>query len=52
MKRTITLVAAALALTVLLSGCSSDYEGMSLKERWKAMADRQDADARAFVAAD
>jgi hypothetical protein len=54
MKITIRLVVAALAAIGLLSGCATNADGtsMSLSERWKAMADRQDAAARAFVASD
>ena len=41
----------ALAATVLLSGCAKDESGrrLTLAEQWKRMADKQDADARAFV---
>jgi hypothetical protein len=54
MKITIRLAVAVLTAIGLLSGCATNPDGtsMSLSERWKAMAERQDAAARAFVSAD
>jgi uncharacterized protein YceK len=46
MKFTFRLVAAAFAVMFFLSGCSS------ISQKWKEMAAKQDADARAFVAED
>jgi hypothetical protein len=53
MKSTITIVAAAGASLALFSSCArDDGQRMTLAERWKAMADRQDAAARDFVRTD
>ena len=46
MKFTIRLAAAAFAAIFFLSGCAS------WSQKWKEMAAKQDADARAFVAED
>jgi len=46
MKITFRFVAAALAAILFLTGCSS------ISQKWKEMAAKQDADARAFVSED
>ena len=49
--RAIAGAAVALATVVFLASCAKDESGRSLTlaEQWKRMADKQDADARAFV---
>ena len=46
MKFTFRLVTAVFAATFFLSSCSS------ISQKWKEMAAKQDADARAFVSED
>ncbi len=47
------LFALVFAALVLLSGCASpDGPKLTWKQRWREMAERQDADARAFVRTD